>query len=122
MIELIKQYIEAREVERKAIEKRVELAEKIANKLGKKDEGQVTHELDGYKITVKQPMNRKVDWQKFNEISFGKGHIPSKLKQELDEPGLKWVRENEPEYYKQLCEAITSKPGRVAVEVKEIEQ
>jgi hypothetical protein len=120
MNDLIQKYLEAKQKELKAIEERVKLAEQIAAQLESKEEGSTTHKVNNYKVCIKKTINRRVDWEEFNQLSLGRENIPVKIKQELDEPGLKWIRENEPEYYKQLCTCITARPGRVAVEITEL--
>jgi hypothetical protein len=119
--ELINQFIIAKEKEKLAIEERVKLAEQIANRFEKHEEGNKSHDIEKYKVTVKRTINRTVDWNQFDEISQGKEHIPVKTKRELDEVGLKWIRENDSKYYVELSRAITAKPGRIAIEIKERE-
>ena len=119
MEELIERYTKAKEAETKATQARVEAGNRLAEALGAPDEGSKTHEVGRFKVTLRQPINRRVDWELFDGVLFD--HPPCRVKRELDEPGLKWIRENEPEAYAQYCRAITSKPGRVSVTIKEAE-
>ena len=50
--------------------------------------------------------------------AIGHDLAPVKTKRVLDEVGLGWLREHEPEAYARYAKAITAKPGRVSVVVK----
>ncbi len=120
--ELVAQWREAKQAERLAEEHRVYIGNKLANILGAPAEGSKTYDVGDFKVTVKQPVNRRVDWTTFDAIAavVPEGtHLPVKTKRELDEVGLAWIRENQPELYAELAKAITATPGRVGIDIKE---
>lgn len=123
MRELILEFLQAKIAEAEATAKRVALAEQIAAKLGAPDEGSKTHTVGAFKVTVKQPVNRKVDWKAFDlaHAAFPDKPAPVVTKRELDVPGMRWCQENEPAFYQALAKAITATPGRVAIDIKETE-
>lgn len=119
MKDLLEKYLAAKAAEALAIEARVQIGNEIAAKLGAPTEGSQTHEVDGYRVTVKQPVNRKVDWRLLDEIEMEPGQDkPIETKRELSVPGLRWYQANRPDVYEKLAKAITATPGRVAVEIK----
>jgi hypothetical protein len=65
-------------------------------------------------------VNRRVDGVLFDEIcAMHLGQpVPMRSKPELDIKGLHWLAENAPDYYRALCAAITSTPGRTGIEIK----
>ena len=117
---LIQRYLGAKTAETLATEAGVQLGNEIAARLGAPAEGSQTHEVDGFKVKVTQPVNRKVDWPEFDGQTIGweEQQIPVKTKRELDVPGVVWLQANMPEAYAQIAKAITATPGRVAVEIK----
>jgi hypothetical protein len=114
---LIRQFLEAKRLEAEATARRVELGNAIAAELGTPEEGSKTHDVAGWRVTVKQSINRRVDLAVLDAI--GLENPPLKIKRELDVDGLRWYQENEPETYLKIAKAITAAPGRVAIEVKE---
>jgi hypothetical protein len=120
MKQLIQHYLDAKAAETLAIEARVQLGNEIAARLGAPTEGSQTHEVDGYKVTVRQPVNRRVDWEQFDKLTDGweAQQLPVIQKRELDAKGVRWLQDNMPEAYTQIAKAITATPGRVAVEIK----
>lgn len=119
---LIPEYIAAKAAEVQAQAKRIALSEAIAEKLHRPREGQATIDLGAYRVTVRQPINRRVDWQMFDEqaAGFAGKQLPVKHVRELDVVGWHWIEENEPELHKALAKAVTATPGRVAIDVKEV--
>jgi hypothetical protein len=120
--ELVTLWREAKRVEAQAEAQRVSIGNKLANILGVPDEGSKSYDVGDFKVTVKQPINRKVDWEVFDAVAAvaPEGtHMPAKVKRELDETGLKWIREHQPELYAELAKAITASPGRIGIEIKE---
>jgi hypothetical protein len=67
---------------------------------------------------------RSMDWNAWAEI---KGQIPEvlhpiKVKEELDEKGLKWIIANDPQTAALVTPCITTKPGAVSVTVTVTEE
>lgn len=102
-----------------------ECSAEIVAALGKKDEGSKTHNLNGFKIEISQPVSRSVDLVELAKIeqslagdpAFPSSLIKTKVVTELDEKGFKWYRENAPAVYARLAAAVTAKPGKVGVTI-----
>lgn len=114
--DLIVRYLQAKHEEALAEGRRVALAEEIAKKLGVPAEGSEAHDVGDYKVTVKQPINRKVDFEALAELDLK--YPPIKTKEELDLVGLRWFQENDPATYLKIAKTVTATPGRVSIEVK----
>jgi hypothetical protein len=117
---LCQDWLAAKESERKAAALRVAIEDMIVGLTGKRDEGAQTHEAGAFKVAVTGKVIRKMDWDKWDQV---KGSIPAnlhpvKMKPELDEKGVKWLRDNDPALYALL--PIEIKPAKTAVEVKPV--
>lgn len=113
-------WLRAKGEEAAANKKRVKIESQLVELIGKKDEGSQTQKVGNFKITTTGKVTRKMDWEKWESI---KGQIapvlhPVKTKKELDEKGVKWLQENEPELYKLL--PITVTPAKTAIDIKVI--
>lgn len=125
--QLVEQWRHAKKMEADAEAARVLIGNKLANVLGAPTEGAKSYDVGDFKVTVKQPINRKVDWAQFDAayLKYDSEHpgnniaAPSKIKRELDETGLKWIQANLPELYAELATAVTATPGRIGIEIKE---
>lgn len=119
--DLVQQYTEAKAAEDTATAERKRLALLVAQKLGYPEDGSRTHTLEGgVKVTVKGVINRKVDWVLFDAVCLqhpGQA-APVVRKPSLDKQGWKWTRENRPEFWGRLADAVTETPGAVSVTVK----
>lgn len=114
-------WLAAKKAEAAASKERAAIEEQIVALTGKRDEGAQTHEAEGFKVTVTGKISRKMDWDKWEQV---KAQIaptlwPVKMKPELDEKGVKWLQNNEPEIYALL--PIEVKPAKTAIEVKAVE-
>ncbi len=119
--QLCADWLAAKKAEQKANAERVAIEDQIVSITGKRDEGAKTVEVNGFKITVTGRISRKMDWKAWDKV---KTQIPAdmhpvKLKPELDEKGVKWLADNQPDIYKLL--PIEVKPAKTAVEVKPVE-
>jgi hypothetical protein len=102
-----------------------EYAAEIIEALGKKDEGSKTHNINGFKVEISQPVTRTADMDELAKIEaalagdpkFPATVIKKKVVTSLDETGVKWYRDNEPAIYARLAAAITAKPGKTAVTI-----
>lgn len=115
---LCTEWLNAKQNEAACVAARIKIEERIITLTGKKDEGSETHMTDGFKVTVKAVINRKMDWDKWKEV---KAKIPVelqpvKMKPELDDRGVKWLAENRPDLYALL--PVEVKPGKTGIEVK----
>ena len=128
---LYAQLLIAKEEEEKAIARRVEIEDEIfqlhRSELTK-TEGQETIESFGYKITINQPMNYKLDDTKYRELAkiLPEDMQFHRTKLELDKTkysGL-LVMSASPEvkkYIKKIQDCVSVKPGKVAVKVEKME-
>lgn len=115
---LATQWLECKAREQKASKERLEVENKIISITGNKEEGAETTNITGFKIAVTGKLNRKMDWEKWEEV---KCQIPDEIhpvkeSPELDEAGVKWLFENKKEMYKILPLTIT--PAKTAVKVE----
>jgi hypothetical protein len=85
--------------------------------LGKREEGSKTHAVGSYKVTITGRINRKIDWELFDQVS---SKIPETLwpvKRTLDVTGVKYLANNEPQLYKVLSPALTVEPAKTTVSI-----
>lgn len=120
--DLCAQVLHEKDLENQAKSRRAALEVQIWNRTGVKDEGAETHRTEQFKITVKQPINRTVDFSELTKILKGHPEIPAeafpvKTKHELDEPRWKAIQTANPELAATLSPAITMKPGKVSVTI-----
>ncbi len=62
-------------------------------------------------------MNRKIDWEAFDQLSH---KIPENLwpvKRALDVTGVKYLANNEPQLYKVLANALTVEEAKTTVSI-----
>lgn len=119
-VEIANELFEAREAEKKANERRVELEEELIALLGQKEEGSQTHEVGDYKVTITGKLIRKIDWDLYDQSIAAKipeSLQPVKVKRELDDTGVKYLANNEPQIYRLLAKALTIKPAKTAVTI-----
>lgn len=117
MNELIQEWLDAKRLEREAIERRRLLDAKVAKLVPEKTEGTSSQHIDGYKVSVEYKVARKVDSEK---LAF----IWSNLSER--EQGLfKWKAELQMKEFRQfqpaewLNQIITSKSGSPTVTIEE---
>lgn len=113
-------WLNAKAEEKAATKRRVDLETEILKITGSRDEGSKTTTIEGFKITTKGVINRKMDWEKWQLV---RGNIPQtmwpvKTKMEIDEQGVKYLQANEPEYYRLL--PLTATPGKTGVTIEPI--
>lgn len=121
---LVKTLTKAKRKEDESRLARIEAEEAIIKALGGTPiEGTATHNVGGYKVKVEQRINRKIDERKYHAI---KDEIPEALRPisivetlKIDTAGLRWLKENEPGYWKILADAITETPAKPSVKIEE---
>ena len=119
-VEIANELFEAREAEKKANERRIELEEELIAILGSKEEGAQTHEVGEYKVTITGKLIRSIDWDMYDKSIAAKipeSLQPVKVKRELDDTGVKYLANNEPQIYRLLAKALTIKPAKTAVTI-----
>ena len=115
--ELANEWLAAKTAETAANHARVDIEARIIALTGAKEEGSKTHNIDNLKIEVTGVINRKMDWAAWESVkdSIPENLRPVRIKLELDETGVKYLQQNEPELYAKL--PMTTKPGKTGVKV-----
>lgn len=110
-------WLDAKAAEQKANEARVAIEEQIVAALGQKEEGAQTHKVGSYKVEIVGKISRKLDFAAWDIIKdkFPTELRPIKIKEELDEKGVKYLQLNEPQLYAIL--PLEIKPAKTAVKV-----
>lgn len=115
----------AKAAEKKAVDHRKQVEELIIDIIGAEVEGSFTLTGDHYQVTTIGKLTRSIDAAKLPDIQ---SKIPQPLyerlftyKPSLNLKELRYIQNNEPEYYEIVSEAITTKPAKTAVTFKELE-
>ena len=115
-------WLEAKRAEQKANAERIAIEAQIAQALDVPTEGSKTHKLDAFKVTLTQPVNRKLDveaWGKVRDIC-PPDMQPIKVKLEADAAGCKYLANNEPALWAKISPAFETKPGKTGVTVEAV--
>jgi len=117
-------WLEAKRREDEARKSRIEIENQISVALEKKSEGSITHKLEHYKVTLTQPIYRKLDVEKWTTVKtlIDQKLWPIKVIVEADATGCKWLAKERPDLWALVADAFTVTPGKIGVEVKEVEQ
>jgi len=100
--------------------KRHAIEEQIAAALEVKDEGSISHKLDGHKVTLTQPVSRKIDaivWDKVAKKIPTHLH-PVKTVISADSAGCRYLLANEPKLWAKIAPAFETKAGKIGVKVE----
>lgn len=111
---LTEQWIEAKTLERDAVERRRILEDQMRRclKIAESEEGVVTHVLDNYKIKATCRVNRKIDPEKFLLLANdGQIDISTFTRWKCELIMSEWRKQDEAVQHA-LSEAITTEPGR----------
>jgi hypothetical protein len=119
---LARDWLDTKRAENEAAARRLKIEEQLAAALDVKDEGSITHKLEAHKVTLTQPVSRKLDEAVWATV---KGEVqpdlwPVKTKTEADASGIKWLEKNDPATWRKLAPAFTSKKGKINVKVEAI--
>jgi hypothetical protein len=118
-------WLNAKQEETLANARRIALETELIALTGKPDEGAQTIDESNFKIKLEQKINRKLDSKKWALVV---DQIPETLRPvtiveeyKIEAKGVRWLKDNEPGYYKLLCSAMEEKPAKtsVKIEVKE---
>lgn len=117
-------WLEAKRREDEARKSRIEIENQISVALEKKTEGSITHKLQHYKVTLTQPIYRKLDVEKWVTVKtlIDQKFWPIKLIVEADSTACKSLAKERPDLWALVADAFTVTPGKIGVEVKEVEQ
>lgn len=113
-------WLEAKREENAARDRRLAMESQLAEALEVPDEGSKTHRLTDHKVTLTQPVTRKVDPDAWGSVEklCPVAMQPIKWKLEADASGCKWLANNEPEIWRKIAPAFETKPGKVGVKVE----
>jgi len=117
---LASQWLEVKALEKQIIAQRHAIEEQITEALEAKGEGSITHKLDEHKITLTQPVSRKVDpivWEKVKD-KLPEHMRPVKETISADAAGCRYLVEKEPRLWAKVSKAFESKQGKVGVKVE----
>ena len=117
---LASQWLEVKALEKKIIAQRHAIEEQITEALEAKGEGSITHKLDEHKITLTQPVSRKVDpivWDKIKDKIPENMH-PVKVTLSADSAGCRYLSDKEPRLWAKVAKAFESKQGKIGVKVE----
>ena len=114
-------WLEAKRAETKARDARLAIEAELAEAFEVPEEGTKSQSTENYKVTVGQPITRKLDAAVWETV---KGKIapamhPVKTKVEADATGCKYLANKEPEIWKVIAPAFTATPGKVSIKVEE---
>lgn len=119
--DLATDWLLAKRAEDAARDARIQVEADIIDALGCEEEGSKTHDLEGVKVTITGKINRTLDRAAWEGVapSIPENMRPVEYKPSLDLKGLRYLQDNEPDLYRMVAEAITAKPGKPSVSVKE---
>ena len=118
--QLLQAWLAAKAAEQTANSRRVAIEGELIELIETKPEGSTTVEIDGYKVTVTTKMTRSMDAKGFAFIreQFPTNLQPIKVKDLLDDAGVKYLQNNEPDLYNAMAPFLTVKPAKPSFTVK----
>jgi len=119
---LAAEWLQLKAQEKEIIAKRHAIEAQITKALDAKDEGSISHKLDQHKVTLTQPVTRKVDavqWDKVKDKIPENMH-PIKVSISADAVGCRYLAEKEPVLWRKVAKAFETKQGKIGVKVEEI--
>jgi len=119
---LAAEWLQLKAQEKEVIAKRHAIEAQITKALDAKDEGTISHKLDQHKVTLTQPVTRKVDavqWDKVKDKIPENMH-PIKISISADAVGCRYLAEKEPVLWRKVAKAFETKQGKIGVKVEEI--
>ena len=119
LAQLAAEFARLKAAEAMITDQRRAVAAQIQALTGHQVEGAKTYDGGDYKVVVKAPLIRSMDWAAWETV---KAQIPAELwpvemKPALDEKGVKWIQANDPQTAAILAQCLTIKPGAVSVTV-----
>jgi len=120
---LCKAWLDAKKEEDAAKAKRIDIEHRMLKKLGPIVEGSTTKKQNGFKITVKMPIYRKVDGDYrsvLQQIPPSLNPITEIVTTKVDAKGCRWLQENEPGYWQKLSKVITERPGKPGFKIERV--
>ena len=117
---LASQWLEVKALEKDIIARRHAIEEQITTALEVKGEGSISHKLEAHKVTLNQPVSRKVDaivWDKVKDKIPENMH-PVKVSVSADSAGCRYLADKEPRLWAKVAKAFESKQGKIGVKVE----
>jgi hypothetical protein len=122
---LFNDLIKAKKAEYLAKDKRIELEEEIAELYENQFEGKskTFNENIGknkFSIVIKKNVTVTLDQDAYKKVreTLPENLRPEKIKYDIDNEGLAWLKENNSEVYKKVSDCISEKPGKTSVKVE----
>jgi len=117
---LASEWLEVKALEKDIIARRHAIEEQITTALEVKGEGSISHKLEAHKVTLNQPVSRKVDaivWDKVKDKIPENMH-PVKVSVSADSAGCRYLADKEPRLWAKVAKAFESKQGKIGVKVE----
>jgi hypothetical protein len=117
---LAAEWLQLKAQEKEVIAQRHAIEAQITEALDAKDEGTISHKLEQHKVTLNQPVTRKVDavqWDKVKDKIPEHMH-PVKHSISADAVGCRYLAEKEPVLWRKVAKAFESKQGKIGVKVE----
>lgn len=86
------------------------------------EEGSKSHLVAEYKVTIKRSFRYSADLDGMRGTNVSGLTLPIKIKEELDEKGYRWLRENDPDTFAKISPFVTRTPAKTAVSVERKEK
>jgi len=121
LVTLAEQWKDAKRTETLWRNNRIAIEEEMIALTGCKEEGSQTSPAGEYKITITGKITRTLDKTRWAaiEASIPEALRPVTYEPKLETRGLRYLEQNEPDVYARVAQAISAKPAKPAVEVKE---
>ena len=117
---LAQDWLEIKAQEKDIIAKRHAIEEQITQALEVKSEGSISHKLEEHKVTLTQPVSRKVDaivWDKVKDKIPENMH-PVKVSVTADSVGCRYLADKEPRLWAKVAKAFEMKLGKIGIKVE----
>lgn len=121
---LIRKFEEAKAKEDEWKQARMKAEELLLQLLPKKDEGSVTTEACGYKVTTSRTVRRDVDLDEWLALA---DDLPPSYRTvvrldtvgKLDTKMMRAMQQHDPDAYGILARCLTAKPGKYTIKIKD---
>ena len=117
---LAQDWLEIKAQEKDIVAKRYAIEEQITTALEVKGEGSISHKLEEHKVTLTQPVSRKVDaivWDKVKDKIPENMH-PVKVSVTADSVGCRYLADKEPRLWAKVAKAFEMKLGKIGIKVE----
>jgi len=117
---LASEWLEVKALEKDIIARRHAIEEQITTALEVKGEGSISHKLEAHKVTLTQPVSRKIDtilWEKVKDKIPENMH-PVKVSVTADSVGCRYLADKEPRLWAKVAKAFEMKQGKIGIKVE----